>query len=311
MIRLNAYVLAADPTWLEHSIGVYYDCVEEIVVSYDSFGKGWTGFPIPVEECLSRLRAIDRKGKMRFEGGCYSTPASDPMHNDTLQRNSALASASQGADWVLQLDTDEWLPNLGTFYAAIERADALGLCGLEWPMRVLYRRIRDGALEVCSSRRKDHFEYIAPVAVRAGTQLVHSRRSERPFLRALVHGDHESIQLKKRPSSIEVRECLLEAPDAIVHNSWARTPSDLRRKLASWSHSSWRAWLYYATRWLPSRWTWRWMRNLHPFFGGVWPALRVCHAPLPDHLSNDPWRNAGITATRNAAAGSDSLTVEH
>ncbi len=311
MIRLNAYVLAADPTWLELSVGVYYDRVEEIVVSYDSSGKGWTGAPIPVEECLSRLRALDHKGKMRFEGGCYSSPKADPMLNDTLQRNAALASAGKGADWVLQLDTDEWLPNPETFYAAIERADDLGLSGLEWPMRVLYRRIRNGALEVCSSQKKDHFEYIAPVAVRAGTPLVHSRRSERPFLRALVHGDHESIQLRNKPSAIEVRESLLAAPDAIVHNSWARSPSDLRRKLASWSHSSWRAWLYYATRWLPAKWTWRWMRNLHPFFGGVWPALRVCLIPLPDQGHPKSLKNAPRTATRNAAAGSDSLTVEH
>jgi hypothetical protein len=282
MIRLNAYVLAADPTWLEVSVNAYYDRVSRIVVSFDERGRGWTGASIPVEECLARLRSIDRKRKMSFEGGCYSGVAADPMYNDTLQRNAALASASCGADWVLQLDTDEWMPNFDRFHAGIVRADAMGLCGLEWPMRVLYRRVNNRVLEVCSLRGNDHFEYIAPVAVRSGTRLVHSRRAEAPFLRAVATGDSESIQLQHAPASLEVRAELLEAEDAIVHNSWARTPLELRRKLASWSHSSLRAWLYYATRWLPSKWTWRWMCNLHPFFGGVWPALRFCKISLPD-----------------------------
>lgn len=311
MMRLNAYVLAADPTWLEASVGAYYERVGEIVVSYDSRGRGWTGAPIPVEECLSRLRAIDHKGKMRFEGGIFSNSAPDPMLNDTLQRNAALASASRGADWVLQLDTDEWIPNFDRFQKGIARADALSLSGLEWPMRVLYRRDGERALEVCSLQNRDHFEYIAPVAVRAGTRLVHSRRSDTPFLRAVAEGDRESIQLLREPSSLESRETLLQLSDAIVHNSWARTPRDLRRKLASWSHSSVRAWLYYFTRWLPSKWMWRWMRNLHPFFGGVWPALRFCEVPLPDELSSGSLAKGGQSPTRNSAASSDSLTVEH
>lgn len=311
MMRLNAYVLAADPTWLEASVGAYYDRVAEIVVSYDSSSRGWTGAPIPVEECLKRLRALDQKGKMRFEAGCFSSPAADPMFNDTLQRNAALASASKGADWVLQLDTDEWIPNFDRFQKGITRADTLGLSGLEWPMRVLYRRVGERALEVCSLQNRDHFEYIAPVAVRAGTRLVHSRRPDTPFLRAVAEGDKESVQLHRAPSSIESREILLQAPDAIVHNSWARTPRELRRKLASWSHSSLRAWLYYATRWLPSKWMWKWMRNLHPFFGGVWPALRFCEVPLPDESPCGSLRKGIENPTRNRVVSSDSLTVEH
>ena len=276
MKSVNAYVLAADPTWLEHSVRAYYPHVRRIIVSYDREGRGWTGAPIPVEECLSRLRSIDADGKMRFVSGSFSTPVKDPMDNDTLQRNTALNIASEGADWVLQLDTDEWLPQWEPFAEAISRADSLRLNAMEWPMRVLYRRLADGRfLEVCSVGGHDHFEYIAPVAVRSGAFLVHSRRTAGTFLRSVVRGDQRSIQLHRPLGKGEVRESLLDFGEAILHNSWARSPADLRRKLASWGHSGLRAWLYYVGRWLPSVWLWRRMRNIHPFFGEVWPALRV------------------------------------
>ena len=282
MNSVNAYILAADPTWLEQSVSAYYPKVRQIVVSYDRDGRGWTGAPIPVEECLSRLRAIDSEGKMRFVAGRFSAPVKDPMENDTLQRNTALSLASEGADWVLQLDTDEWLPLWEPFAEAMSRADALGLCALEWPMRVLYRRLADGQfLEVCAVGGYDHFEYIAPVAVRSGTHLVHSRRTDGTFLRSVVRGDQHSIQLHRPLGKGEVREALLDSSEAILHNSWARSPADLRRKLASWGHSGLRAWFYYVGRWLPSVWLWPRMRNIHPFFGEVWPALRIYPHSMP------------------------------
>ena len=283
MKRIKAYILAADPTWIECSVSAYYPCVEEIIVSYDRRGLGWTGAPVALDECLERLRAVDFDRKMKFVPGDFSGAVRDPMENDTLQRNVALQLASEDADWVLQLDTDEYLPSPAALLGALQKADLLGAGALEWPMRVLYRNLPGGrALEICARDGSDHFEYIAPVAVRSGKRLVHSRQTNGAVLRALVRGDCSSVQLSRPLAVGEVREELLNSGEAIIHNSWARSPADLRRKLASWSHASARAWIYYWARWLPSIWTWRWMRNLHPFFGGVWPALRVCPILLPE-----------------------------
>ena len=283
MKRIKAYVLAADPTWIEFSVSAYYPYVQEIIVSYDRRGLGWTGAPVALDESLERLRAVDSDRKMRFVAGDFSGTVRDPMENDTLQRNVALQLASEDADWVLQLDTDEYLPSPPALLSAIQRADLQGFGALEWPMRVLYRNLPGGkALEICARDGGDHFEYIAPVAVRSGKRLVHSRQTNGAVLRALVRGDRYSVQLSRPVAVGEVREELLNSNEAIIHNSWARSPADLRRKLASWSHASARAWIYYWGRWLPSVWTWRWMRNLHPFYGGVWPALRVCPILLPD-----------------------------
>jgi hypothetical protein len=282
MRRINAYVLAADPTWIEWSVGAYYPHVREIVVSYDRSGRGWTGASVPTEECLTRLKALDHDHKMRFVPGDFSAPVADPMQNDTLQRNVALELASEGADWVMQLDTDEFLPRPEALLEAITRADAVGLDAVEMPMRVLYRAVnRQCALEVCSTDGMDHFEYIAPAAVRAGSRLLHSRQTRGGFLRAVVEGDSKSLQLTRPAGPGEVREEFLYSEEAVIHNSWARSPLELVGKLASWSHSSTRAWCHYLLRWMPAPLLWRYQRNLHPFFGSLWPALRICPLPLP------------------------------
>ncbi len=295
-MQIHAYVLAADPTWLERSVRSYYPFVRKIIVSFDEQGCGWTGRAVPVEECLQRLRRIDGDAKMEFCGGRFSSPASDPMSNDTAQRRVALELAGVGADWVLQIDTDEWMPRPEALVRVLHRADELGLRGVDWPMRVLYRRISpDRLLEVCAPDGEDHFEYIAPIAVRSGTRLEHSRRTGNAFLRPTVKGDTRSMQLSRSPLEGEVREELLAPGEAILHNSWARSPREVARKLATWSHSCGRVWFYYALRWLPSVWLWRFQRNVHPLFGPVWPALRVCPEPALERCE-DAGEEGGTSA---------------
>src|SRR5437763_17068175 len=103
-MRLKAYILAADPNWIEASVLSYYDHVDEIVVSYDDSGIGWSGHPIPVDECLRRLRAIDERKKFRFVGGSYFRPGHSPMANDTNQRQCAIDAIGDSADWIIELD---------------------------------------------------------------------------------------------------------------------------------------------------------------------------------------------------------------
>ena len=57
----------------------------------------------------------------------------------TRQRQGALDSLAAVADWVLQIDSDEVLPDIEALLAGLRHADSLGLRIVEWPMRVLYR----------------------------------------------------------------------------------------------------------------------------------------------------------------------------
>src|SRR4051794_32393856 len=137
-MRIHAYVLAADPTWLVSSVAVYYPHVDKIVVSYDEEHRGYTGAPVPSDTCLKYLRRLDGDGKLEFHPGKFASPGANggPREAETRQRRVALRQAESGADWVLQIDTDEVLPRWQPLREAIDEAARRAIAAVEWPMRV-------------------------------------------------------------------------------------------------------------------------------------------------------------------------------
>jgi hypothetical protein len=252
-IRINAYVLAADPWWLEESVRAYYPVVDRIVVSYDEDSTSWTGTPIPVEECLARLRAIDVAGKCDFRPGHYARLDEHPLDNDTFQRAEALAAASDGADWVLQLDTDEVIADLAEFVSCLEEADERGATGLEYPSRYLYTRTRSGRFLEMSSRRWGTIgNYPGPVAVVAGTVPRHARQADISPFRV----DFAANNTDPRHPSDAIVQRVIRPRAGILHYYWVRSEEHMRRK-AGWSgHAD--------TYSEPARMrAWRW-RTRHP-----------------------------------------------
>ena len=134
-MRINAYVMLADPSFLTASIRAYYDHVDRNVVSHDANARSWTGTALPIDETLALIESLDSAGKCELHPGAYARAGFDPMDNETHQRNEALAVASEGADWVLQLDTDEVIPRASAFLQVLRHADEAGASGLEYPSR--------------------------------------------------------------------------------------------------------------------------------------------------------------------------------
>ena len=283
-MRISAYVLLADPTWITTSVSAYYPYVDRIVASYDRSGRGWTGSPVRTEECIRRLRAMDVDEKVQFLPGDYCRVAPTPMQGETIQRQAALDAASIGSEWVLQLDTDEVLPRFEALEDYIAIAQQEDLPAVEWPMRVLYRALGGGRyLQVMDDETHVHFEYPGPIVVRAGTALHHARRTRGEFLRPVVVGHDRSMQVVRGEEEGETRRSGVDVNDAIWHNSWARPVRQTARKIASWGHSSGlRSWAYFGSRWLPAAATWRNRDDWHPFVPGLWPKLsELPRLPFP------------------------------
>jgi hypothetical protein len=273
-VRINAYVFAADAEFVEQSVASYYDLVDRLVVSYDVSSRAWNGTPLGVEDCLARLRGLD---KVELRGGRFCRPDLAPIVAETAQRTDALTAAGVDADWVLQIDADEVLPDRSALVAALRAAEELGLPAVEWPMRVLFRSLGHGRfLEVCDTDGGDRYEYPGAVAVRPGTPLANARRVDAPFLRVVVKGDGRSLQVTRPAEDNETRLALLDPQQAIVHYSWAGSRARIRSKVDSWGHSDgWRTRAFYLLRWQPAPLLWRTMRDFHPFAGELWPALKV------------------------------------
>jgi len=249
-MRRTAYLLAADPAWVEESVASYYDLVERIIVCYDESAISWTGRPLAVEESLSRLHAVDHDHKMVDLPGNFHDRDGGPMALETHQRNVALAAASDGADWVLQLDTDEMLASPGRFAEVLEVADRRGFHGLEYPARNLYQHIRgDRYLEWSSRWWRIIASYPGPAAVRAGTKLEHARQGPTDLYRVdfAAHNTDPAHPIGTIVNSI------VRPSEGILHYSWVRSDEEMSRKTQTWGHANDTDWAPQVDHWRRSR----------------------------------------------------------
>jgi hypothetical protein len=259
-MQLNAYILAADPAWIEASVLSYYDIVDRIVVSYDENGRGWTGTPIDVEQCLRRLRVIDKTGKFDYRPGHFARAEyfSDPMRNDTYQRQVALDQASDGAKWVLQFDTDEVVADAPLFLECLREADAAGFKAIEFPARWIYCDLPDGRyLETCSRFWRLSAGYPGPVAVCSDTELVVARQCKQPTYRV----DFRSRNTDPHRAKWTPVHRVIGPSQGIFHYSMVRDESAWRRKVAAWSHA-------HDRNWTPEFKRWNWSRR-HPYLAAL------------------------------------------
>lgn len=271
-MKLKAYILLADPNWIETSVRSYYDWVEEILVSYDQDGMGWSGQPIPVDVCLRRLRAIDKDKKLRFLGGNFYRPQFKAMENDTYQRQCAIDEIGTSADWILELDTDEVLPNPRAFVeglAAVPKDKAI----VEWPMRVFFQKCPDGRfLEVSTFFRRQMTEYPGPVATRPGVRLDCARCA---FSVPKWRFDIRRRTYDPAANAWYRADAVIPKEDAILHFSWVRSEADILKKVSGWSHATdFSGEKYFKNVWKVAPQKWPFIYNFHPIWPKRWRALK-------------------------------------
>ena len=276
-MRIAAYVLAADPAFLTESLLSYYAHVDRIVVSYDADSRSWTGTPLPVEECLDAIARLDTAGKCVLAPGHYSREGYEPLENETFQRQHALDLASEDADWVLQLDTDEVMPRPATFLRSLAKAEAAGAGGLDYPSRWLYARVGPGTyLESATRTGRLTASYPGALAVRAGTTLRHCRQADTPLFRVDVRPWNTDPY---HPRDVIVHEVVPES-HAVVHFSWVRSDEAMRVKFGWSGHAA-----EYTKPAVYARWRWR---SDHPRLTALSSALRRTDRFRLSQISDPP-----------------------
>lgn len=234
-MKLNAYVMLGDPAFLKPSIRAYYPHVDRIVVSYDEDHRSWTGTPLAVQACLDAISEVDIDGKCDLRPGKFARRGHDPLANDTHQRNVALQQASSGADWVLQLDTDEVIPHPEIFLRSLHRADRAGAGGLEFPARWFFARVRPGLfLESGTRLWGPAASYPGPVAVRPGTALSLARQADVPLYRV----DMRAWNTDPAHARDSIVHQVVPVSAAISHYSWVRSDDFIRRKVGWSGHAA-------------------------------------------------------------------------
>jgi hypothetical protein len=262
-IRLNAYVLAGEPSFIAASVQSYYAAVERIVVAHDDRGLGWSGNPMPVEESLRELRHVDPDRKLEFWPLTFADPALSPMACDTRIRQAALDRASEGADWVLQIDADEVIADLDVFLEMLHRAHRAGARGLDFPSRWIYARTTSGNVLECSTRWwRAAAGYPGPLAVKGGTTLRVARQCEGSLFRVdFRRRNTDPWHARGTPvhSTVPVRS-------GVIHFSWVRTAEELLEKARTSTHRHDFEWEAKIAKWR--------FRQRHPWLATALTPLR-------------------------------------
>lgn len=262
-IRISAYVLVADPNFLARSLASYYDRVDRIILSYDQSAVSWTGTPLPLDDCLALVDEIDTARKCIHAPGRYARLEHDAFENETHQRQEALDAASETADWVVQLDSDEVMASPEAFFDALIAADSAGADALDYPSRWLYARYAPGRyLEASDRWGRVAASYPGPLAVRSGTRLRHARQTDAQLYR--VDMRRTNTDPWRSPSSRVDR--VIAPAEAVLHFSWVRTPEFMQRKFGWSAHAE-------ALRPPAVYRRWRW-RSRHPLVAAVTSPLR-------------------------------------
>lgn len=268
-MRVSAYVLAGDPAWIPQSLQSFYSLVDRIFVSYDRSQRSWSGARLSVQESLARIRVADTDGKTVLLPGDYVDPSQFPMDLETQQRQAAIDAASDGAEWIIQLDSDEIMASPATFIRHLRRADSRGADALDYPSRWFYARTTSGRfLEACGRWWTTQSAYPGPLAVRSGCRLTHARQvAGAPTYRVDVSPWNTD---PARPTSAPVH-ATIRPSQAVLHMSRVRTETQMLEKTRVSGHAASEDW----TRELKA---WR-RRAAHPW----WTSLR-------SPISRDPFR---------------------
>ncbi|WP_404430580.1 hypothetical protein LG299_12170 [Microbacterium lacus] len=239
-MKLHAYVLAGDPAWIEHSIGAYYDHVERIVVSFDRSKRSWSGDPLSVDESLARIARADPDLKVRLLPGDHVQTGRSVIATETMQRQAALDAASDGADWVVQLDTDEIVPSFPTILRHLDAARGRAASALEYPARMIYARTKSGAfLEHCGRFWTSQSGYPGPVVVAAGTTLTVARQAGSSPLHRVDLSAWNTDPAQRHGVHVHATVPLSEA---IIHMSWVRSEQQMAEKSLTSGYASTRDW---------------------------------------------------------------------
>ncbi|MEI6872064.1 MAG: hypothetical protein WCL08_07255 [Verrucomicrobiota bacterium] len=278
-MKIKAYILCADPAWLQQSVLSYYDVVSEIVLIADKNGLGWSGVSMPSRDCIKAALAVDRKKKMRVLEGDFSNPSGNLMACETRQRQVALDACSQDADWILQLDGDEILPNASEFVRYLENRVPEHCVGVNWPMRTFFQRTASGKfLEICGTFGGQIDGFPGCVAVRPGVKLTLARQVEGEVCTFVTHHPKRWYGLKKADSSNGV---LIPASEAILHLSWVRSEAEVLQKVSSWGHArDFDVGKFVENVWKPAPKRWLFRRHFHPIWPAAWPALKPVALPM-------------------------------
>ena len=215
-------------------------------MSYDEDGLGWTGSPLTPTR--PRPTACDRPGSQDALRPRQPPLARERGRNELTQRQAPLDCSADDTDWVLQIDTDEVLPDFEALLAGLRSADDQGWDGGVADARALPAALRPRLPCVAGKEGGGTSSTPGPSPCARRSTLTDARR---PTGRTCDPSSGRRQQPAGDPAGRDGEDRSFgHEEQAILHNSWGRSPTVVLRKVRSWGHyAGWRSWWYFFGTW--------------------------------------------------------------
>jgi len=266
--------------WLIPRVGAIY--VAESIAPWSPNGQPGGASKEVVDKVILEISEASKIIKYLTVGNNYQE---EPLKREANQRNETLAEIRKdGWKFVWMVEADE-------FYRNREAASL-------WAW--FFDRVNDGA-RVASSKWHTYW--------RSVHYRIEPQEDFRPNVAFLsdCKFDHGRIMVK------EDERFSVYVPDRVCvvrHYSWARSPSDIQRKLSAWGHAKELIPFWYENvflKWKPGSK----MTNLHPTNPASYKSVVECNFPVPEAMKGHPFLGQAVIEDQGVSKVMSQVLVKH
>jgi hypothetical protein len=211
-----------------------------------------TGFEIP-DDFWTWIKEFDIDHEIVVYRDQFFVAGLTPMECDTRERNM-LAKAMGPSDWYIQIDSDEYFQNFGSFVQKLKSFSTASPTTITCRVVTLFKHLKSGFLLIDESYEALSFETNNPVYTVARNNTTGNQ--------------------------------IVEWPDVVLHQSWAREPEEIQLKLQNWSHKDDFNTQSFFNIWQAiDEFNYHCLRNFHPLSPPTWPKLLLVNGNL-NHILN-------------------------
>lgn len=256
------FLISYDYEYIKTSLPRVYDHVDQIYFAVDADRKTWAGKPLEIDDQFwAWIKEFDKAGKITIYEDHFYVAGLSPIECDTRERN-LLGQYMGKADWYVQVDSDEYFVDFPAFVSKLRGYIPDQPTTIACKVLTLFKELSDGFLFIDDSVETLNFATNNPV--------------------------YDIARINQSGNL-----CLLW-DDLVLHQSWARKPDEIYRKLHNWGHKDdFNLDSFYNLWNAIDRYNYHVLNNFHPLDPRLWPKLTYAGGSIAEILNSASLREIG------------------
>lgn len=210
MIIKAGILISYDYKYLKIALPLLYKCkdISQIYLAIDADYKTWSGQTFNIsDDFFTWIEEFDTEKRIVIYKDHFYIPELSPMECDTRERQM-LAKKVGKYDWFLQVDTDEYIPNIQDF---VNQLKTITMQNPNDKISVT------GKLVTLFKMNTNEFFVVKPIK-----ELIWLATNSQDYQFARVNHNHR----------------LIKTDTLVIHQSWARSQEEIQQKIANWGHKT-------------------------------------------------------------------------